>query len=132
MKKRSTMTPASIGGCSLLDIFGVLCLTVLALLSLSTALAEKRESEASTRAITAWYDADLQAQQIYARLRSGETVPNVVVDGQTYSFSVPISQHQVLEASLEKNGDGWSILSWQAVASPEEINETLPVWQGTQ
>ena len=132
MKKRNAGIPTSVGGCSLLVIFGVLCLTVLALLSLSTALAEKREAEASARAVHAWYDADLQAQQIYASIRNGEVVPGVAVEGQTYRFCVPISLHQFLAAEVEKRSDGWVVLSWKAVASPEEIDGTLRIWQGSQ
>ena len=132
MKKSSKFAPSAVGGSSLLVIFGVLCLTVLALLCLSTAQAEKRMAEAAVQTITAWYDADLEAQQIYARLRAGEDVPAVTVCQENYSFCVPISCNQVLEVALKKDGDHWSVLRWQAVANPEEINETLPVWQGYQ
>lgn len=131
MKKAqfSGMTP--LGSCSLLTIFGVLCLTVLALLSLQTAQAEHRLSDANAQAVTAWYEADLQAQEIFARLRSGETVADVEIQGESCRFRVAFSQYQSLEVELCRDGQDWTVLRWQAVAHPEEINDTLPLWQKT-
>lgn len=132
MKKQETSAPVAIGGCSLLVIFGVLCLNVLALLSLNTAMAEKRMADSSIQSVTAWYEADLTAQRIFAELRIGKNLSHVTFHEGTHSFSVPISQSQTLEVELKQEADRWTVLRWQAVAHPEEINETLPVWQGME
>ena len=129
MKKERISAPA-IGGSSLLVIFAVLCLTVFALLSLGTVQAEKRMADASAEAVTAYYAADLQAQEIFARLRGGETVGGVQVEGNTYHYGCAISTHQILEVTLEKERDTWLVRRWQVRADPEEISETLPVWKG--
>ena len=53
--------------------FAVLCLTVFAVLSLTTVQADARLAEASARAVEEYYAADCAAQEILARLRNGET-----------------------------------------------------------
>lgn len=132
MKRQKHVSLPAVGGSSLLVIFGVLCLVILSLLSLHTVLAEKRLSEACARATLDWYAADLQAQEILARLRSGEQVPGVQVSEGEYTYSVPVSRHQTLLVSLQKNSDGWEVRSWQTVAHPEDGDTTLPVWQGPE
>ena len=129
MKKRENR-PAAIGGSALLVIFAVLCLTVLALLSLSTALAEKRIADSSARWVTAYYEADLQAQRMFARLRQDEQVPGVETDGTRYRYSCPISSHQRLEVELSREDGDWKVVSWRTAAQPETQSDTLPVWQG--
>lgn len=128
--KKERISPPAIGGSSLLVIFAVLCLTVFALLSLSTVQAEKRRADAAAEAVTDYYAADLQAQEVFARLRAGETVSGVQVDGNLYRYSCTISQHQVLEVALEKEEDTWHICRWQVRAVSEKISEDLPVWNG--
>ena len=61
------------GGISLLTVFAVLCLTVFALLSLSTIRADGRLAQASAQAVEDYYAADRQAQAVLAKLRGGVT-----------------------------------------------------------
>ena len=131
MKKTHRMSAPAIGGSSLLVIFAVLCLTVVALLSLSTAQAEKRMSDASAQALTAYYAADLEAEQIFARLRAGENVPGVQKNAWLYSYSCPISEQQILEVELENKENTWRVCRWQVIARSGTVSETLPVWNGT-
>lgn len=130
MKTERISSPA-VGGSSLLVIFAVLCLTVFALLSLSTVQAEKRMADAAAESVTEYYAADLKAQEIFARLRSGETVDGVQVREAVYSYHCVISEHQVLEVVLQKTENAWQVCRWQVIASPEPISDTLPVWDGT-
>ena len=74
MEDKKRFSPPVVGGSSLLVIFAVLCLTVFALLSLSTVRADVRLSEASAQAVSGYYQADCQAEAILARLRSGDQV----------------------------------------------------------
>ena len=129
MKKETVKLPA-LGGSSLLVVFAVLCLTVLALLSFSTAQAENRMARASAEAVSAWYAADLEAERIFARLRAGEPVPQAEQDGDIFRYSVPVSLYQTLYVDLFRRQDSWQVLRWQAVAHPEAPSETLPVWNG--
>lgn len=130
MKKQRISVPA-IGGSSLLVIFAVLCLTVFALLSLSTVQAEKRMADAAAAAVTDYYAADLQAQEVFSRLRSGETVEGVQVSEDIYSYRCLISDHQVLEVELKQKENTWTVLRWQVIASAEPAENVLPVWDGT-
>ena len=54
-------SPAAVGGSSLLVIFAVLCLTVLALLGLSTVQADGRLTNASAVSVANFYEADCRA-----------------------------------------------------------------------
>ena len=130
MKRKQSISIPAFGGSSLLVIFAVLCLTVFALLSLSTVQAEKRLADAAADAVTEYYAADLQAQEIFARLRSGETVDGIQRSGGRYDYSCQISEHQILEVAVEKTGDGWDVLRWQVVAAAEQSSAGLPVWNG--
>lgn len=130
MKKAERVSSLPVGGSSLLVIFGTICLTVLALLSVSTVLAQQRMADSVHRAVTAWYEADLKAERIFAGLRRGETIPEVSEDKGVFRYSCPISQHQQLEVELQKTEEGWEVLRWQAVAYGEAPTQALPVWNG--
>lgn len=132
MKQKERISPPAIGGSSLLVIFAVLCLTVFALLSVSTVQAEKRMADASIGAVTAYYEADLKAEKMFARLRAGEAVPGVRESEGIYRYTCPISENQRLEVELQESGETWTVLRWQTVAEPAEISETLPVWEGAK
>lgn len=131
MKKQTRFSPPAVGGSSLLVIFAVLTLSVFALLSLSTAQAEKRLSDAAAQSVTAYYGADCQAEEVFARLRNGETVEGVTQDDNIYRYRCYISENQYLAVELKEADGIWQILRWQSIASPEPIKEsTLPVWDG--
>ena len=127
------------GGVSLLVVFAVLCLTVFALLSLTTVRADVRLADASAQAVSDYYAADCQAQEILARLRAGETPDGVtwsspMEGGETeYSYTVSISNPQELQVEVLLWPDGrWSVQRWQAAAAGGwEIDEGLEVWDGT-
>ena len=129
-KKERVAVPA-IGGSSLLVIFAVLCLTVFALLSLSTVQAGDRLSDASADAVSAYYAADYQAEEILARLRAGETVDGVARNGAVATYDCPISETQMLHVEVELDGAEYTILSWQMVSTADwEAEDSLEVWDG--
>ncbi|MCI8538831.1 MAG: hypothetical protein HFF18_09270 [Oscillospiraceae bacterium] len=139
-RKRESFTPPALGGSSLLVVFAVLALTVFALLSLSTVRADARLGDASSEAVRGYYAADCQAQEILARLRSGETPEGVDAQPEESSiwtsrctYAVPISDTQELQAEVLVNSvDGsYSILRWQAVPVGEwSPDDSLNVWDG--
>ena len=130
MKKHHRFSAPAIGGSSLLVIFAVLCLSVFALLSLSTVQAEKRMADASVKSVRAYYEADLEAEKIFARLRGGETVSGVQKDGNIYRYSCRVTENQLLNVELKEDGDEWTVCLWQVIAQSQPISETLPVWDG--
>ena len=142
MAKKESFAPPALGGSSLLVVFAVLALTVFALLSLSTVRADVRLGDAAARAVTGYYQADCQAQEILARLRSGETPVEVTSHMEDswhdpwmvrYTYAVPISDTQELQAEvLVNSADGsYSVLRWEAASVGElEFDEGLDVWDG--
>lgn len=131
MRKKREFLPSAIGGSSLLVIFGVLCLTVLALLSFSTVLAEKRLSDSAAEAAAAYYRADTEAEKIFAAIRTGEIAPHVTADGEIYRYTVAVSENMNLEVALQQIGSGWKVLRWQTVPKEQTVDDGLTVWDGT-
>ena len=138
-KKQSRFSPPAVGGTSLLVVFAVLCLTVFALLSLTTVQADGRLADASAQAVEDYYAADCAAQEILARLRNGETPVEAESHsydswhrGTRYTYAVPISDSQELDVEVIVDGEEYEILRWQAQYTGEwETVEGLDLWDGT-
>lgn len=131
-KDKGSFAPPALGGISLLVVFAVLCLTVFALLSLSTVRADERLSDASAQAVKNYYAADCKAQELLARLRFGETPEEVWTDGSLCGYTIPISDTQELQVEVEiRTTNDYTILRWQAVPIGEwELDEGLDLWDG--
>ena len=138
-KDQGRLSPPAIGGASLLVVFAVLCLTVFALLSLSTVRADEHLSQISARSVEGYYAADCTAQEVLAPLRSGQKVTDTKVRskktdtaGETlYSYACPISDTQTLEVEVTVREGSYTVLRWQAVPSGDwSIDESLSVWTG--
>ena len=126
-KKRMPMP--SVGASSLIIIFAVLCLTVFALLSLSTVQANSRLCDQAIRSVTDYYEADCRAEKLLAELRNGEMPDDVWEQDGTYCYSCPISEMQELEVEID--ADDYTVLRWQAVPSSEwQAEDFLEVWDG--
>ncbi len=132
MGEKERFSPPAVGGSSLLVIFAVLCLTVFALLGLSSVQASGRLSDASAQAVSAYYDADCRAEEILSALRQGEVMEGVrqEEDG-VYAYTCPISDTQALEVRVRVDGGAWTVLRWQAVSTAQwEADESLDLWDG--
>ena len=140
--KESASFPAVTGAASLLVIFSVLCLTVFALLSLSTVLASHRLGEKNAAAVSGYYEADAEANRILAALRAGEVpegVRQVLLSGEFgdyFEYECRISETQVLQVVVTitppgpEGAGGWSIQRWQVRSTLDwEPSPELPVWQ---
>ena len=128
---RKRFSPPAVGGSSLLAIFGILAMTVFALLSLTSAMARQRLAERSLDAVSAYYEADNRAEAIFAVLRARELPPEVEQRENVYVFSCEISKNQQLAVELKEEMGIWTVLRWQAVpGSVETETEALPVWDG--
>ena len=124
-----------VGGSSLLVIFAVLCLTVFALLGLSTVQADGRLSDASAEAVSADFAADCQAEAVLARLRAGELPEGVeetaTPEGRICASTFPISDTQTLAVEVRLEGTDYTVLRWQAVSTADwAADETLDLWEG--
>jgi len=132
MHERRRFSGGAVGGSSLLTVFGVLCLTVFALLSLSTVQADRRLSENTLDNIELYYAADAQAEETLAQIRQGDPPEGVWVDGNYYYYSCPISDTQSLEVTVVLEEDGsYTVEQWQAVSTTEwEVDLGLDLWLG--
>ncbi len=129
MKKKFSMS--AVGISSLLVIFAVLCLTVFALLTVSTVQAQVRLAENARSAITEYYDADCRAQEILAQLRSGQCPQGVTKNGDIYTYTCPASETQALYVRVRVTGTQYKVLQWQTVSTAQwEADDQLPVWDG--
>ena len=120
-----------VGGSSLLVIFAVLCLTVFALLGLSTVQAGGRLSQTMADSVEAYYEADCMAEEIYARLRAGEMPAGVIQTGDTYKYTCPVSETNELQVELRQIGDQWEVIRWKTVSTVAwESDDSLDLWDG--
>lgn len=131
-RQKDHLSAPATGGISLLTVFAVLALTVFALLSLSTVRADERLSLASAQAVQDYYAADNLAQETLARLRAGEVPAEVSIDGDVYSYTIPISDSQELQVEIRRDGADYTILKWQAtpLGDWEELEGDLDLWDG--
>ncbi len=131
MNERRRFSPPIAGGSSLLVIFAVLCLTIFALLSLSTVQAGGRLGDASSRAVVGYYEADAEAEAVLAELRSGRIPEGVKAEGTVYSYSCSISDTRTLEVEVNVVGDDYTVLRWQAVSVADwQPDLSIKVWDG--
>ncbi len=126
----------------MLTMFAVLCLTVFALLSLSTVRADQRLGDATAEAVEAYYAADCKAQELLARLRHGELPAGVEVETsvshtterveQICTYAVPLSETQELQVAVEVRGtNDFTVLRWQlANVGDWEIDDAPGFWNG--
>lgn len=131
MNENRKFSPPAVGASSLLVIFAVLCLTVFALLSIATVRADGRLGDNVERAVSGYYAADCQAEQLLAQLRAGKMPEGVTEENGIYTYTCPISDTQVLAVQVALDGDSYRILRWQALSSVRwEADDRIPVWDG--
>lgn len=131
MRSERRFSPPAVGGISLLAAFAVLCLTIFALLSLTTVQANQRLADAAVQSTADYYAADCEAQAILARLRAGELPEGVERSGDIYTYMCPISSTQELKVEVQVRGADYTVLRWQTVSSETwEADDSLELWDG--
>ena len=139
MSERKSNGPLyGIGGVTLLTVLLILCLTLFAVLALSSAQADRRLSEKNAAAVTAYYDTENSALELLAQIEgmwaSGQRKPaaSEVAAKLTVSYDVqvldegaglridvnmPMLETQTLqiEAYLGPGGRNsrWEVRKWQ-------------------
>lgn len=116
--------PIGTGVISILTVLLVLTLSVFAALTLASARADLALSQRSAQMVSAYYQADAQAADLYAQFAAGTE--------ETLEETIPMTEHQALRLRLARGADGSvEILEWRTVASEPESDGRLPVWDGT-
>lgn len=122
-----------VGTISLIMIFSVLCLTIFAMLTLSTANAEKALADRSSAFVRGYYEADSAATKIRAQIlesyKNGLTPHHI--DGveiefiespgdDTYvSYECVVNDVQNLLVALKLDDTGDTVLTWRITYSSD-------------
>lgn len=130
MNKRINI-PAPVGGSSLIIIFAVLCLSVFSMLVLATVKADERLADDSYEAVTAYYQADCEAERILGELRAGVVEDSVMQKGDFYAYQCPVNNTQSLNVVVEITGTEYEIHQWKLEETiewePKEYLDLLDV-----
>ncbi len=126
------------GAVSLVMIFCVLCLSVFAVLTLSTAMNEKRLSDLTAQRTAEYFEADCRAAEMISDLAAGREPGDVEIartesdEGTLVEFSLPAGGDRTLmvQAVLDGRG-GYRVLSWKTGYSGDwETNDIIEIWDG--
>lgn len=134
MNRKKKIRFTSVGGSSILTIFAVLCFIIFALLTLSTAKADRKIADRSVEAVLQYYEADTQAEEILASIRSGKIPEEVTKETDSlYSYSCPIDENQTLQVKIRVKDESYEILEWKKVyIGPWKADDTIEVFGGTE
>ncbi len=138
-RNRTRVSVPMSGASSMLVIFAVLCMTIFAILSLSTVLADSRLADASAAAVEDYYEADGKAEEVLAQLRGGiepEDLELQVLENnaeeKVYYYHLPVGEKQELLVVVGVSGEDYHIYQWQTVSTVDWQNdESIKVWDGT-
>lgn len=152
MNERKSARPTGIGTgyLSLMMVFVMLCLTMLAALSLSAAENGKKFSERSAEYTKEYYAADLAAKETLAEIDGiigkysdyGDFMLIAELDGldgieyeqvmggAEVSWLTPINERQSIYCKVKFSNGGFEILSRRTVSSAESTEAPLNVWLG--
>lgn len=134
-----------VGSASLILVFTVLCLTIFALLTYTSADADQALADASLQMLTRYYAADTLAEQILADILEADDIPERIHDVDIitkwdgiagYShimYACPVSDTQALYVDVAVSFDTYDILAWEVrneEENPWESDHALPVWEG--
>ena len=126
-----------IGSASIILIFAVLCMTIFALISFRTAIADKAMVDTQEQFVKEYYDADARAEQILAKILEADIIPqeingvSITAEQETVSFVCPMSDTKALYVEVAVYENTYDILKWkiQDIGS-WVIDDKLPVWTG--
>ncbi|MEA4896211.1 MAG: hypothetical protein VB064_13275 [Oscillospiraceae bacterium] len=129
------------GSAMLALIFSILCLTVSALTTLSSASRDRALAERVCGGVRSYHSADCLAVETAAALseeisngeapeKIGEIAIKTENSGQ-YSFSVPVNENLAITVSLTETDGSLKVNSWVQTRTDEWIpDESLKVWTG--
>ena len=121
--KRAAASPVGVGVISVITVLLVLTLSLFAALSVATAQADLALSRKNADTVTAYYQADAQAAELYAAFAAGEE--------PSLEALLPITDQQSLLLRLVRTEEGdVEILAWQTRTQELTPEDSLPVWTG--
>lgn len=136
------ITGIQAGSASLVMVFAVLCLTILAVLAVVSANSELKLAEKAADAVTNYYAADTQAWEIFDTIVDtydhGFTLPAdcnaqlETVDGVDYlSYTVAIDDNQQLWVQVYQSNGAIQVAHWTVQDNGTwTAQETINIWGG--
>ena len=137
------------GSVSLILVFAVLCLTIFALLTVSSAKSEYDLSHKTADSVTAYYQADAMAENIFAQIKASlnegqsfsESISGIKInhtstdsyDSTYISFNIPVDDVNLLAVGLIYYSQSrlFDIKQWQLVPAVEwQPQDDFKVWDG--
>lgn len=132
-----------IGSASILLIFTVLCLSVFAVISLSTSRTDKAITDNWEKTVREYYEADLLAEEIIADIIELDFVPDTLrgiavsteydeqAGSKLITYNCPISDNKELCVKVLVRTESYDILEWRVLNTGVWETEGAPViWPG--
>ena len=134
------MPKISIGITSLTVILCVLCLTVFAVLTLTTAISERELAEKRAEVTSDYYAAENEAAKLVNELQIAWEIGadlqeiaeknGIVIENEIFRFQKAIDEAQELNVVLRLE-NGFEIEAWQIVSVVDWTpDESIQVWDG--
>ena len=131
------------GSASIVLVFAVLCLTIFATISFTSALADSALAEVEAELVKNYYAADTLAEEIVGEIVFGENIPESVrgveiwsewdweLMGEKATFACPVSEKKELVVTLAVYEGSYDILTWRMRDTYDwEADEGIKVWPG--
>jgi hypothetical protein len=132
-----------IGSASIVLVFAVLCLTVFAIISYTSAIADKALVNVEAKLVQGYYEADLMAELILVELLEADFIPDTVHDVDiiygwdwdlgidTLSFTYPITDEMDLHVVLAMYDETMDIITWRMRSTDGwERDESFTLFDG--
>ena len=118
-------SPVGVGVITILTVLLVLCLTIFASLTLTSARADLALSQRNAETVRAYYRADAEAVELYRAFAAGTE--------DELDTAIPMTGAQSLHLHLVRAADGGvEVRAWQTVSQEEALpDDHLPVWDGS-
>ena len=131
--KKQKLSFFTVGASSIATVLFVLCFTLFAVLSLSTATTNADLADKAMEGVIAYYRADFLAEEILAKLRKGIRLEEVKKKGNLYQYSCAIDENQELQVEVLIEKDRYQVRKWKKVyIGSWEPETSLSVWDGTE
>jgi hypothetical protein len=141
MSKKGT----GIGSASIVLVFSVLCLTIFAIISYSSALTDRALVDVEARLVSRYYEADKLANLIFAELLQADDIPETLYgveittewdfwgfSVESISFTLEISDKREMYVVLGVHYDTMDILTWRMrdIGGAWESDDVLNIFDG--
>ncbi len=124
-------TPIRLGPLALLLTVISICLTVLAILTITTAQADRRMSERYADAVEQRYALEAEGQRLLRDLREDPGRAASLERGEDGLLRTELRRDDfTLRIALREDGDGYTVVSWRQAREWEIAEEPIHIWTG--